>query len=207
MSKRLRKEGKIPVALYKGGEEPYHGAMGYRQFFQAASKSLSSQVFTVKSDGSFGTKKALVKEIQRHPVKGDVLHVDFQILEDGVPAKVRVPVKTKGIAPGVKLDGGVFTTQCREVTLLSPPEKIPNELEVDVSHLRMGQRITTGDIELPEGVVLSSTPEETVANVVTSRAVKLAAEEDAAAAEAAAEGVAEGAAPKAKEGAEKPKEK
>ncbi len=194
-ARRLRRTGKIPAIVYKGGEKAIPITIEDRQFVQRATRALSSQVFVLEGN-SPAKGKAIVKEIQRDGLKGSVTHVDFVLLEKGRKALVRIPVVVSGEAPGVKQEGGVLTVQCREITALAEPDAIPKELEVSVSELKLGQRIRTGDIELPKGLTLKSSPDETVANVVTSRAAKLSEGEELAAAEAA-EGVegAEGDAP------------
>jgi large subunit ribosomal protein L25 len=180
----MRKQGLIPAVAYETGKEAIPFALDERIFKQLASRALSSQVFTFDDSVSkVAGRKALVKEVQRDGIKGDVLHVDFLLLEEGRSASVIVPVVVRGEAPGVKRQGGVLATSCREVTVLASPENVPNEILVDVSKLALGDRIRTRDIELPAGVALKSSPDQTVAIVLASRASKT--EESAAKAAAA----------------------
>jgi len=169
----IRKAGLIPAVAYEVGKEAIPFSLDERTFKQLASRALSSQVFTF--DGTVGElagRKALVKAVQRDGIKGDVLHVDFLLLEEGRSAAIIVPVVVSGTAPGVKRQGGVLATSCREVTVLAAPESVPNEIVVDISGLSLGDRIRTRDIELPEGVTLKSSPDQTVAIVLSSRASK-----------------------------------
>jgi large subunit ribosomal protein L25 len=169
----MRKQGLIPAVAYETGKEAVPFALDERSFKQLASRALSSQVFTFDSAvAEVAGRKALVKEVQRDGIKGDVLHVDFLLLEEGRSATVIVPVVVQGEAPGVKRQGGVLATSCREVTVLASPENVPNEIVVDVSKLALGDRIRTRDVELPAGVTLKSSPDQTVAIVLASRASK-----------------------------------
>ena len=194
-ARNIRKQGLVPCVAYELGKDAISFQVETREFQQLASRALSSQVFELKGDvKELSGRKALVKDIQRSGLKGDVLHVDFLLLEEKRPSLVIVPVVVTGEAPGVKQQGGVLTVQCREVTLLAPPEAIPSEIEVTVDALNLGERIRTKDIELPSGVTLKSSPDETVANVIAGRAAKLGeGEGEGEGDEAAAEG-AEGAA-------------
>ncbi|MCB0330859.1 MAG: 50S ribosomal protein L25 [Bdellovibrionales bacterium] len=195
-ARSYRKQGLIPAVAYELGKDSVSFLLDKRNFVQQASRALSSQVF-ILGDGvpELKGRKALIKEVQRDGIKGDVLHVDFLLLEEKRPAVVIVPVVVKGEAPGVKQQGGVLTVQCREVTVFAPPESIPSEIEVNVSALNLGDRIRTKDIKLPEGVVLKSSSAETVANVIAGRAAKLGeGEGEGGEAAAAGEKKAEGAA-------------
>ena len=172
---RLRRTGFIPAIGYRGGKDAVPFTVDHREFTKQASRALPSQVFTLSGD-SPASGMALVKDIQQEGLKGQVTHVDFLLLEAGEPAVVKVPVVIVGDSPGVKNEGGVLNTQCREVVVLSEPKDIPQEIEVSISELKLGDRIRTGDIKLPDGVVLKSNPDETVANVISGRAAKLAEE-------------------------------
>jgi large subunit ribosomal protein L25 len=197
-ARNYRKEGLVPAVAYELGKPSIAFLLEDRDFRQKATKALTSQVFTLTGEvKDVDGRKALVKEVQRDGLKGDVLHIDFLLLEERRPASVIVPVVVSGEAPGVKQEGGVLNVQCREVTVFAAPESIPSEIEVSVASLRLGQRIRAKDIEMPEGVVLRSSPEETVANVVTSRASKTDTDLDAAGTAEAGSG--EGAAPAAAE--------
>ncbi|MCI5064773.1 50S ribosomal protein L25 [bacterium] len=191
-ARNFRKQGYIPAVAYELGKEAIPFLLNAREFYKQASRALTSQVFTLGEGVEALTgRKVLVKEIQRDGLKGNVLHVDFLLLEEKRPSLVTVPVVVTGEAPGVKNQGGVLTTACRQITLLAPPESIPEEIVVSVDALGLGDRIRTKDLELPEGVRLKSSPEETVANVIAGRAAKLGEGEAGSEAEGAEEGEAE----------------
>jgi len=194
-SKKFRREGMIPCVVTTRSSGPIHAILKEQEFVKAAEKSLPSQIFTVDSESEkLQGKHVVVKEIQKNPIANKVLHVDLQILEEGGKVKIRVPLEVFGEARGVKLQGGILTTQAREIVVRASADKIPSKLRVDVSDLGLGKRILASDIELSEGVTLASDPKQIIANIVASRSTKLSEGEEEAAAGAVA-----GAAPAAAE--------
>lgn len=115
-----------------------------------------------------GSEKATARivDVQRDPLTGRLLHVDFAPVNMTERIEVTVPVVVSGEAPGAK-EGGVLQQVLYEVQVESLPGNIPQELEIDVSNLGMGENLTLGEIELPEGVTLVSDPEEVVVTVTT----------------------------------------
>lgn len=186
VSRNLRRQGKLPVVVYSQGKAAHSGLVSNRSFVQLAESARPSQVFTLKSpDSDLDGKIALVKSIQQEGVSGAVLHVDFQMLHEGQPVGLKVPLVIKGEAPGVKLQGGVLAVNCRDLEVVCRPSSIPQEIIVDVSNLALADRVVAGDLELPEGVRLAGSPKETIANVIVARAAKVAATEGEAEDEAA----------------------
>ncbi len=205
---RMRKAGSIPAVVYAAGDATVHAMLNERDFVSLAQKSSRAQLFTFKSDSkSLNGKLAIVKEIQKHPLKGTALHVDFQTLREDQPITVNIAVHVKGDAPGVKLEGGVLSQASHEVKVSCLPRKIPDSIEVDISGLHLNNSIHLKDLVLPEGVKIAGDPEETLLSVVLSKTyeapVVAAATDAAATAEgAAAAPAAEGATAEAgKEGA------
>ena len=196
-SKRFRKEGFVPANLYDKhtGSRPI--LLENRAFVRIASKSLTSQVLTLKSDEKdLDGQQVIVKEIQKEFLKGQVLHVDLLKLNAGEPVRVIVPLNIIGEAPGVKVQGGVLAATCHKIIVSCLPSKIPSNVEVSISTLALGQRIRTGDLQLPEGVSLRGNPKETIVSVLSGRAARISEEEvtpakaEAGAAPAKAEGAA-----------------
>ena len=197
-SRRSRKEGMIPAVLY-GKDSVKH--------FSVTKKQVKPLIYTgdfkvaeVEIDGS--VHKCFLKDFQMHPVSENIQHLDFLLLTDGHPVKLELPVRFEGTAPGIK-EGGKFQTLVRKVKVKSLPEKLVEELKIDVSELELGGSVRIKDIIENEGIEILSNPNIPVASVIVPRAAKaLAAEEEAAAAAEAAEGAAaaegaEGAAPAA----------
>jgi large subunit ribosomal protein L25 len=201
-SRRMRKQGLIPSVVYSKGGAATPVKVSYKEFVKVASVSRVSQVFTLKSDvPEINNRPALVKEIQRDYLKNLITHVDFQALREDEEIRVRVPIKVKGEAPGVKTDGGILTIVNREIGVRCLPRAIPGEIGVDVSTLGLNESIHARQVPLPSGVVLTDDPDETIVSVVTVRAIE--EEAPAAAAAVTAEG-AEGAAAAGAAGAAAP---
>lgn len=190
---RYRKQSLIPVCVSFKGQESASALVNYDDFLHLAEKAKTSQVFTFKSDNKrLNGLKAVVKNIQKEYLKDKVLHVDFQALKAGEHVTVRVPLKIVGTAPGVKVQGGILTPGAREVKLRVLDEAIPEMLDVDVSGLHIGESVLASDLPLPEGATLLSSPRESLAAVIESRASRLAEQAAQAEAKAAAGGKGKG---------------
>lgn len=174
--RNVRREGQIPANVYgkRNGSRPI--LLDTKGFTAKASKSRTSQVFTLKSDDKdLDGTKAIVKEIQRNYLNGNVLHVDLLELHDDEEVKVIVPLNITGTAPGVKTQGGILTVSCHNIVVSCLPGNIPGVIEVAIDTLNLGQRIRTGELQLPEGVLLRGNPKETIVSVLSGRASRLAA--------------------------------
>jgi large subunit ribosomal protein L25 len=186
VSRRLRREGKVPSVIYWAGKHCIPVSVVERAFVRIATSALPSQVFTLKSsDQELDGKIALVREIQQDSVSGRVVHIDFLELEKGIAIDVKVPLHFIGDAVGVKQQGGFLNIPEREIHLRCAPENIPSYIEVNVSALEINDRITAVEVALPVNVELAEEEDRTIVNVVASRAARLAEEEEAAAAGAA----------------------
>ena len=195
--------------VYSHGDESVAGLVSERDFTALARRSKSSQIFTLETaEARLQGKSVVVKEIQRGPVAGEVLHVDFQALREDEAISVAIPLVISGEAVGVKLNGGILTVLSHELEVSCLPRLIPDSLTIDVSALDIGDSLHASDVRLPEGVELDCNPEETLVSVVTVKVVEekpaVAAEgavlEGAAAEGAAAAAPAEGAAASAEAG-------
>ena len=196
---RCRKAGFIPGVAYHRADEPVAVQVPYKEFTMMAKKARMSQVFTFKSaNPALNGKAAIVKEIQQDYIKNKVLHVDFQTLKDDEEITVEIPVVLVGEAPGVKVQNGILTLVTHEVTVTCLPKNIPNQIQVDISALGLGQSIHASDLKLGDGVVLSDDPHETIVSVVAARTAEEETKAGGAAEGAAAATPAEGAKPAAK---------
>ncbi|MCB0318931.1 MAG: 50S ribosomal protein L25 [Bdellovibrionales bacterium] len=187
-SRQYRRQGMLPGVIYSGGKAAKSILVPYKEFYQAAKKSKTSQVFSFKSDDKeLDGVSAVVRDLQKEFTREAVLHVDFQLLEEGSAVRVKVPLEIVGVAFGVKNEGGILQVSARDVTINSLPKNIPSVLKVDVTDLKLGYRIKTGDINLPEGVTLAGNSAETVVSVVSTRASSTMDEAPTITADAAAE--------------------
>jgi large subunit ribosomal protein L25 len=183
-SNRTRSGGMLPAVVYnRAGNISIE--MSTKEFVHAGEKSRTSQVFEfVSEDKELNGAKVIVKDIQKNFLKGSVQHVDFQRLIEGEAVAVWVPLNVHGESVGVKKEGGILTTSCHRIRAKCLPDCIPQIIDVDISSLKLGERIRTGELTLPEGVTLVGNPKENVAGVVSGRQSRLM--QQAAANEAAA---------------------
>jgi large subunit ribosomal protein L25 len=169
-ARSLRAQGRIPAIIYGHGRDPQALAIDTRELEKLLSKiSAESTVIELSMDGK--SARTLIREIQRHPFKRQILHVDFQELVAGEKVTVRIPIVLTGIPEGVRVDGGILDQVMRELEIEVDPANIPNHVEVDVNPLRIGDSVHVSDITLPEGVELVGEPDSTVCVVSAPRAV------------------------------------
>jgi large subunit ribosomal protein L25 len=169
-TKAVRNENKIPCVLY-GGKEIIH--------FTVTVNDVRDLVYTpdfniaeITLDGQ--SHKAILKDVQFHPVTDEIRHMDFLRLIDGHSIKVELPLRFKGVSPGVK-GGGKLQQNLRRVRVKTTPEKIVGELVLDISSLKLGDSIRVRDIEAIEGIEIMNAPGTPIATVETPRALRSAA--------------------------------
>jgi large subunit ribosomal protein L25 len=179
-SRRLRATGKVPAVLYGRGAEPRAITVDWRDLRLALTteKGLNALI-TLSVDGT--STPAIVKEMQRHPVRRDVLHIDFLAVDVDKPIATDVPIVMEGEALLVYREQGVVDQIMNAIVVHAKPDRIPGHLSVDISALEIGHTITVADLVLPEGVTIDADPEDPV---VIAQLTSLAlAEEEAEAAE------------------------
>jgi large subunit ribosomal protein L25 len=182
-SRRSRREGRIPAVVYGHGLEPLSITVDARELRVALSTSAGlNQLLNINVGGN--THLALARELQRHPVRHTVAHVDFQIVRRDEVVRSEVPVVITGEALAVNRAGGVLEHVISTLTVHSTPANIPNEITVDVSELNVGDSIRIGDLKLPSGVSTDLDPDEVLV-IAAFGAVQVEAEGEAAEGEAA----------------------
>jgi large subunit ribosomal protein L25 len=188
-SGRLRAEGRVPAVVYGLGKDAVAVAVPWKELRAAITGDAGlNTLIDLQVDGS--TELVMVKDLQRHPVRRDVLHVDFLRVSRDQELTVDVPITLVGEASAVLSADGVVDQVLFTIPVTSKPQNIPNELTVDVSGLQLGDVVRVGDLELPGGVSIGVDPEEPV---VTASAGAILEEEPAEATdEAADEEAAEG---------------
>lgn len=186
-SGRLRAEGRVPGVVYGLGKDPVPVAVPWKQLRQAlVGEAGMNALIDLEIAGD--TELVMVKELQRHPVRRDVLHVDFLRVSRDQELTVDVPIVLVGEATAVLKAGGVVDQSMHALTLQSKPQSIPNELTVDISELQMGDTVRVSDLTLPAGVSTHVDAEEPVVSTsasaevgeVPGEATEEAAEEEAA---------------------------
>ena len=185
-ARRLRGAGKVPAVLYGHGIEPVSLAVGSRDL-RAALTSESGLNALISLDVGGERHLAMARQLQRHPVRRTIDHVDFVVVRRDEVVSAEVPLHLVGEAQEVDRADGLVEQQLFSLVVHAKPADIPNTLEVDISGLSIGEAIRVGDLKLPAGVTTEVDPEDTVVAGQASR-VSAEAEEDEAAAEAAATG-------------------
>jgi large subunit ribosomal protein L25 len=150
-SRRLRRDGKIPAIMYGGDEQPQSITLMHNELAKRLShEAFYSHILTVNVDGK--ASKAVLRDIQRHPSKPVIMHMDFQRVDENKPIRVHVPLHFIGadVAPGVKTGGGLVTHEMIEVELEVLPKHLPEFIEVDVSNMDVGDSLHLTDLKLPE---------------------------------------------------------
>ena len=169
-SRRLRREGGIPAVVYGAGTEPVAVSVDAKEFRGAVSGSQGlNTVITLDADGHAFV--VMAREIQRHPVKGTVAHIDFQVVDPDQPVVAEVPLHLVGDAVEVRHADWELDQQLFQLQIRSRPAQIPTHIDVDVSGLRVGGSIRVADVVLPEGVSAAGDP---AAPVVSTRAGRAA---------------------------------
>ncbi|MHB8670165.1 MAG: 50S ribosomal protein L25 [Acidimicrobiales bacterium] len=196
-SRRLRREGKVPGVLYGHGTDPTSLAVDARDLRHALSGEAGVNALLSLKVGET-THLALARQIQRHPVRGSVDHVDFQVVRRDEVVSAEIPLHLVGEASEVAMADGRLDQQLFALTIHARPGDIPNAIEVDVSAMAVGDAIRVGDLVLPNGVSTEASDEEpiVVAQAAQAAEVAEAETEEGAAAEpgAASEGGSPGAA-------------
>jgi len=181
----------IPAVVYGRGMEPISISVARRDLRKALSGSAGmNTILDLTVDGT--VYPAIIKDMQRDPVRRTVRHVDFIQIDLGAEITVFVPVRLEGEAKAVSDEGGLVDLNRNELEISTTPRNIPDEIVIDVSHMDMDTTITIGDLTLPAGVVPIGEPEWAVVTVLTMR-TPLLDEEDAEAAAAAEAAEGEGA--------------
>ena len=186
-ARKLRQGGEIPAVIYGHGRDPQSITVNAREMDRLLGQfSAGSTVIELNVGGIVA--KTLIREIQRHPVKRNILHLDFQQLVAGEKITVSIPLKFVGTSDGVRNSGGILEEIMHVVHLRVDPSSIPNHIDVDVTPLTIGHSIHVRDLTLPEGVAVLDEPGATVC---VCAAPKTATEETPAGEAAEATGAAE----------------
>jgi large subunit ribosomal protein L25 len=178
VARKLRAAGRVPAVIYGHGREPESLTVDARELERLLGHiTAGSTVIELGLAG--GSPRTLIREIQRHPVKRHILHVDFQELVAGEKVTVNVPLVFVGTSVGVREQGGIFEEVMRELSITVDPASMPNHIDVDVSKLTIGHPLHVRDLQLPAGVTVLDDADATVCSVALSKAAE--SEETAAA--------------------------
>jgi large subunit ribosomal protein L25 len=182
--RRLRREGRIPAVVYGRGEETRPLSVDAHDFEMLTKHhSLDTTIIELSIEGAGrkgGRFRTLIAEVQSHPYKPQILHVDFQQIHAGERVTVQVPIRLHGTPAGVRA-GGVLQHVLHDVELECAVEEIPESLDVDVSALGIGDSVHVSELAIPENVEILIDAERTVCTVAPPTVLEVPEEEEAAA--------------------------
>ena len=210
-SRRLRHEGKVPAILYGGHSDARRLSLNHQKLLILLD---NERFYSTILNLNVGEQKqaAILKDVQRHPFKNAILHIDFQRVEDNEKIRISIPLHFKGeaVSPGVKTQGGLVSHIRTEVEVSCLPKDLPEFIEVDLSGLSLNESLHLSQLQIPAGVQLVDLAKEDAAVVTIyspraeePEAVVAAATDVAAPAAAAAGDAAKKAEPAKKEDAKK----
>lgn len=172
-SRRLRHDGSIPAVVYGVGVATLSVSVNAKAFRQAVSGDQGlNTLIHLDADGQGFT--VMAREIQRHPVRGTVAHIDFQVVDPNKPVSATVALHVIGDAVEVRHADWEVDQQLFNLEVLARPDQIPTHLDVDISHLTPGATIRVGDLTLPEGVRAAGDNAVSVVSTHAGRAAKTA---------------------------------
>jgi large subunit ribosomal protein L25 len=198
-SRRLRHSGKVPAILYGGHNEPRAISLDHQKLMTLIDneKFYSSIINLVVGDKK---QAAIVKDLQMHPARNAIVHVDMQRVQENEKIRIHIPIHFKGeaAAPGVKTEGGVVSHRIADIEISCLPKDLPEFIELDLSDMHINESKHLSDLPLPEGVTIPSVAKgnATVVSIHPPRAeepeptAEVAAATPAEGAAAAAEGAA-----------------
>ena len=196
-SRRLRRSGKVPAILYGGHKEAQSLVLDQQNLLtMIGDERFYSSIVQLKIDGT--AQEAIVKDVQMHPAKNVVVHVDLQRVIENETIRLRLPIHFKGesVSPGVKTQGGIVSHMLTEVEVNCLPKDLPEFLLLDLSEMNLNETKFLADVPLPAGVTIPELAHRNapVVSIHSPRAAEPEPVAEAAAAAVPAEGAAAGAA-------------
>jgi large subunit ribosomal protein L25 len=164
--RRLRKTGFVPCTIYGVEDKSVSLTINRKELEKLLSEAHS--VIKLVNDGN--EQRCVIKEIQYHPVKGDIIHVDLQRIKAGQEIQLSVPIKFIGEAPGVKA-GGVFQTIRNELDISTLPKYLPNEIVIDISAMELNDTMHISDLNL-ENITINHEQDSSICSIVLPKKVE-----------------------------------
>jgi large subunit ribosomal protein L25 len=170
--KRIKEKGLVPGVIYGSNQQPMPLEVDNRQLSAVLAHASSEHILVELEivDGDQSTNKlALIQEVQHHPLKRDLVHVDFHAVSATEKITSAVPIETTGEALGVRTFGGLLEHSLRTLEVQCYPQDLPGIVQIDVTNLNIGESLHVRDLQLPAGVEAITDENLTVASVVASR--------------------------------------
>ena len=175
-ARTLRRDGYIPAVVYGHGAETRVCKVEKRQLERLLSSGAHESILIDLKLDNGDNSQVLIREVQVHPYRPEILHVDFLAVRKGEKVKLEVPVRLIGLAPGVK-EGGIMEHLRHEVEIRCIPSKIPEALELDISEMEIGDTVTVADLIVPKDVEILNDVSAAVVSVVPPTVHKVEEEE------------------------------
>lgn len=176
-ARRTRQAGLIPCNIFGHDIEPIAVEANAREFDALATRISVENTLVELTVGEEKPLSVLIREIQRHPLRRQVMHIDFFVIKAGEKIKVSVPVHLTGTASGVRNAGGMLQQNLHELEIECLPKEIPTSFEVDINELEIGDSIHVRDVDT-DGFPTSEAPERTVCVVQPPRVIEEETEEE-----------------------------
>ncbi|MBI4356721.1 MAG: 50S ribosomal protein L25/general stress protein Ctc [Gammaproteobacteria bacterium] len=154
-NRRLRQQNFVPGIVYGRDRTSTAIVLEHKTLQKALeNEAFFSHIITLRLEGQEKTEKVVLKEIQRHPYRPKILHVDFQQISETEKLHMNVPIHImgEGKAPGIQLEGGILTRQMNEIEILCLPADLPSYIEVDITALHLNQSLHLSQLSMPKGV-------------------------------------------------------
>lgn len=167
-AKEIRRAGNVPANIYGSRMEPLNLEVNRREIETILSHAAGEHLLVdlqIEDKGQIRSSLSLIQEVQHHPVRGEVLHVDFHAVSATETIEAEIPVEAVGEADGVKNFGGILELILRSLTVRCLPQDLPEVIQVDVSALKVGESLHVRDLKLPSGVEAALDGEVTVVAV------------------------------------------
>jgi large subunit ribosomal protein L25 len=177
-ARKIRREGKVPAIVYGLGTDPTPVAVPSREF-EHILHGPGGMNTLINLDMAGQQDLVLARQLVRHPVRHNLVHVDFIRVRRDQAVAAEVPIHLTGEALGVREGGGLLEQDTFTLSIEAKPGDLPNSIEVDVSALNIGDQITVADLKLPAGVISTQEPGDLVAHVSTPVVVDLGEEPEA----------------------------
>ncbi len=163
--KTIRARGGVPAVVYGGKEAPANLEISKKDISVLLSHAVSENILVeleIEDGGKKTNRLSLIQEVQHHPVRGDIIHVDFHAVSMTEEIEAEVPLEPTGEAVGVKTYGGLLQQSLRALPISCLPQNLPELIQVDVSALNIGESLHVKDLQLPAGVTAKIDEELTV---------------------------------------------
>jgi large subunit ribosomal protein L25 len=173
VARTLRREGRVPAVLYGRELEAVHLSVDAHEAERLFhSISVDNTIVDLAVEGEKKPYLTRVREIETHPWRASLLHVDFLRIQEGVAVDLDVPIRLLGVPAGVRLGGGVLEQMIHDLPIRCEPSKIPESIEMDVSPLEVNGSLRVADMALPEGVEVRVPRDRTVCSVAIPKIVE-----------------------------------